>query len=85
MYEMRQVYQYLLRYLDRDVDPQMISRILDALSAAPTGGNFYNVEYTVIDDKERVREIWRLAYSKMESDAKRHITLIASAIFIMGR
>ena len=50
------------RYLDRDVDPKIISRILDALSAAPTGGNSCNVEYTVIDDKERVREIWRLAY-----------------------
>jgi nitroreductase len=27
----------------------------------------------VIDDKERVKEIWRLAYSKMEADAKKHI------------
>ena len=50
------------RYLDQDADPQIISRILVALSAAPTGGNSCNVEYTVVDDKERVREIWRLAY-----------------------
>ena len=50
------------RYLDQDADPQIISRILVALSAAPTGGNSCNVEYTVVDDKERVGEIWRLAY-----------------------
>lgn len=61
------------RYLDKNVDPQIISRILEAMSAAPTGGNSCNVEYTVIDDKERVREIWQSAYAKMEADAKKHI------------
>lgn len=40
---------------------------------APTGGNSCNVEYTVIDDKERVKEIWKIAYSKMEELAKKHI------------
>lgn len=73
------------RYLDQDVDPQIISRILDALSAAPTGGNSCNVEYTVIDDKERVREIWRLAYSKMESDAKQHIYTRSFSDFYYGK
>ena len=73
------------RYLDRDVDPKIISRILDALSAAPTGGNSCNVEYTVIDDKERVREIWRLAYSKMESDAKQHIYTHSFSDFYYGK
>ena len=73
------------RYLDRDVDPKIVSRILDALSAAPTGGNSCNVEYTVIDDKERVREIWRLAYSKMESDAKQHIYTHSFSDFYYGK
>lgn len=27
----------------------------------------------MIDDKDRVKEIWRLAYPKIETDAKRHI------------
>lgn len=73
------------RYLDQDVDPQIISRILDALSAAPTGGNSCNVEYTVTDDKERVREIWRLAYFKMESDAKQHIYTRSFSDFYYGK
>ncbi|MFG6332638.1 MAG: nitroreductase family protein [Lachnospiraceae bacterium] len=61
------------RYLDKNVEPQMIDRILNAMQAAPTGGNSSSVEYTVIDDKDRVKEIWQLAYSKMESAAKKHI------------
>lgn len=61
------------RYLDKNVDSEVISRILDAMQAAPTGGNSSNVEYTVIDDKERVKEIWQIAYTKMEALAKRHI------------
>lgn len=73
------------RYLDQDVDPKIISRILSVLSAAPTGGNSCNVEYTVIDDKERVREIWRLAYLKMESNAKRHIYTHSFSDFYYGK
>ncbi len=51
------------RYLDQDVDPKIISRILSAMASAPTGGNSCGVEYTVIDDKERVRQIWNIAYA----------------------
>jgi len=61
------------RFQDKNVDPQIIDRILDAMQAAPTGGNSCNVEYTVIDDKERVKEIWKIAYKKMDDDAKKHI------------
>ena len=61
------------RYLDKNVDPQIIDKILNAMQAVPTGGNSSNVEYTIIDDKNRVKEIWQLAYSKMESAAKKHI------------
>ena len=61
------------RFLDRNVDPKVITRILSAMAAAPTGGNAQGVEYTVIDDKDRVHSIWETAYSKMDADAKRHV------------
>ncbi|MBD5499887.1 MAG: 4Fe-4S binding protein [Lachnospiraceae bacterium] len=54
------------RYLDKNVDPEIISRILNAMASAPTGGNSCGVEYTVIDDKDRVNQIWKVAYSDME-------------------
>jgi nitroreductase len=42
------------------------------MAAAPTGGNAQGVEYTVIDDKDRVHEIWKIAYAKMEENARKH-------------
>ena len=41
------------RFLDKNVEPDIITRILSAMAAAPTGGNAMGVEYTVIDDKVR--------------------------------
>lgn len=73
------------RYLDKNVDPQIISRILNVMAAVPTGGNSCNVEYTVIDDKDRVKEIWQLAYDKMESDAKKHIYTRSFSDFYYGK
>lgn len=73
------------RYLDQNVDPQIISRMLAVMAAAPTGGNSCNVEYTVIDDKERVKAIWRLAYAKMESDAKKHKYTNSFSDFYYGK
>ena len=61
------------RFLDKNVEPKIITNILNAMAAAPTGGNAQGVEYTVIDDKDRVHEIWKAAYAKMDADAKRHI------------
>lgn len=60
------------RFLDKNVDPDIVTRILSAMAAAPTGGNAQGVEYTVIDDKDRVHEIWQEAYSVMDAKAKRH-------------
>ena len=60
------------RFLDKNVDPDVVTRILSAMAAAPTGGNAQGVEYTVIDDKDRVHEIWQEAYSVMDAKAKRH-------------
>lgn len=73
------------RFLDKNVDPEMITGMLTAMSAAPTGGNSCNVEYTVIDDKTRVHEIWRTAYSRMEDDAKKHIYTHSFSDFYYGK
>lgn len=61
------------RYQDKNVEPEIINRILSAMASAPTGGNSCGVEYTVIDDKDRVRQIRNAAYLKMEEAAKKHI------------
>lgn len=61
------------RYLNKNVDPKIISKIINAMSSAPTGGNCGWTEYTIIDDKERVKQIWNIAYSDMESAAKKRI------------
>lgn len=73
------------RFLDKNVNPEIISSMLTAMSAAPTGGNAQGVEYTVIDDKNRVHEIWKAAYSKMEADAKRHIYTHSFSDFYYGK
>ena len=59
--------------------------MLTAMAAAPTGGNAQGVEYTVIDDKDRVREIWKIAYAKMDSDAKRHVYTHSFSDFYYGK
>lgn len=73
------------RYLDKNVDPEIISKILNAMASAPTGGNSSSVEYTVIDDKDRVKQIWEVAYAKMDSDAKRHIYTHNFSDFYYGK
>ena len=57
------------RFLDRNVDPETIDSILKAMCNVPTGGNAMEVEYSVIDDKDRVREIRDTAYQIMEEKA----------------
>lgn len=61
------------RYLDKNVDSKIMDRIIRAMESAPTGGNSCNVEYTIIDDKDKVKDIWKIAYSKMDENAKKHI------------
>jgi len=73
------------RFLDKNVDPEIITRILSAMAAAPTGGNAQGVEYTVIDDKDRVHEIWREAYSVMDAKAKQHIYTHSFSDFYYGK
>lgn len=73
------------RFLDDNVDSAILDRILSAMENAPTGGNSCNVEYTVIDDKKRVDEIWQVAYDKMESLAKRGIYTHSFSPFFYGK
>lgn len=73
------------RFLDKNVEPKIITDILNAMAAAPTGGNAQGVEYTVIDDKDRVHEIWKAAYAKMDADAERHIYTHSFSDFYYGK
>ena len=73
------------RFLDKNVEPKIITNILNAMAAAPTGGNAQGVEYTVIDDKDRLHEIWKAAYAKMDADAKRHIYTHSFSDFYYGK
>ena len=73
------------RFLDKNVEPKIIDGILSVMAAAPTGGNAQGVEYTVIDDKERVHEIWKAAYAKMDADAKRHSYTHSFSDFYYGK
>lgn len=73
------------RFMDDNVDPVILDHILSAMENAPTGGNSCNVEYTVIDDKKRVDEIWQVAYDKMESLAKRGIYTHSFSPFFYGK
>lgn len=61
------------RYLKQNVDSKIIDEIFKTMYNAPTGGNSSSVEYTIIDDKDRVEAIRKIAYQKMEQYAKRHI------------
>ena len=73
------------RFLDKNVDADTITSMLSAMEAAPTGGNAQGVEYTVIDDKERVHEIWEATYSVMEANAKKHIYTHSFSDFYYGK
>ena len=73
------------RFLDKNVDPDNITRILSAMAAVPTGGNAMGVEYTVIDDKERVHAIWREAYAVMDAKARHHIYTHSFSDFYYGK
>ena len=54
------------RYLDRNVDPQLVEKILRLISNLPTGGNRQALEYTVINDKEYLKQVMAICYKKME-------------------
>lgn len=61
------------RYLDCNVDSEVVERIMMVLQNAPTGGNKQLVAYTLIDNKERMKVFHDLAYAEMEKQAKKGI------------
>lgn len=61
------------RYKDKDVDPKIVDQILSAMENVPNGGNFMNIEYTVVDDKELARQIRDTAFQEMEDAASRGV------------
>ena len=73
------------RYLDKNVEPQIIDKILKALESAPTGGNSCNVEYTIIDDKDRVKAIRDIAIKIWKKKLKSIFILQVLAIFIIRK
>lgn len=61
------------RYKDKDVDPKIVDQILAAMENVPNGGNFMNIEYTVVDDKELARKIRDTAFQEMEDAAAKGV------------
>lgn len=61
------------RYLDRDVDAETLDEILSAMENVPNGGNFMNIEYTVIDDHKLAKQIRETAFAEMEEAASHGI------------
>ena len=61
------------RFKDANVEPGIVSDMLSILANVPNGGNKQLVEYTLIDDKERMNRFRRLAYTRMEELAQQGI------------
>lgn len=61
------------RYLDKNVDKDIIDDMLKRLANAPNGGNKQQVEFTLIDDKEQMNKFRQIAYARMEELAKNDI------------
>lgn len=54
------------RYKDRNVDSRVIRDMINLLANAPNGGNKQQVEFTLIDDRERMDRFRSLAFREME-------------------
>ncbi len=61
------------RYLDEDVDKQTIDERLTLLANAPNGGNKQQVEFTLFDNKEELKEFRKIVYERMEELASNGI------------
>ena len=51
-----------------EVDPETIDRILDAVSAVPTGGNNNRLEFSVIYTRDAMRRLYRAVYGGQQLD-----------------
>ena len=61
------------RFQNRNVEPETVKAILNLLANAPNGGNKQLVEFTLIDDCERMERFRNIAYAEMERLAARDI------------
>ncbi|MDO4465701.1 MAG: nitroreductase family protein [Bacillota bacterium] len=61
------------RFIRSNVDAQLITKMMNAMVAVPTGGNCNSVEYTIIDDVDFMDKIRHKAYKIMDDCAKKHI------------
>lgn len=61
------------RYLDEDVDKQTIDERLTLLANAPNGGNKQQIEFTLFDNKEELKEFRKIVYERMEELASNGI------------
>lgn len=61
------------RFKNKNVDPQIIDKMLDLLANAPNGGNKQLVEFALIDDIKQMDCFRKLAYSEMEALAQKGI------------
>lgn len=61
------------RYLNKNVDKQIIEDMLNSLANAPNGGNKQQVAFTLIDDKDQMQQFRETAYEEMERLAKKGI------------
>ena len=59
------------------MDTKIVYEMLSLLANAPNGGNKQLVEYTLIDDKERMNRFRKIAYARMDE-------LAAQGIFAAG-
>lgn len=59
------------RFKDKNVEPEIIDKIIKAMENVPTDGNSMSIHYTIIDDKDIAKKIEDLAYEKMEQVASK--------------
>jgi len=66
------------RYLDRPVEKEKIRRLIEVARYAPTGGNSQFVEWLVLSDKSRIREIAGLTIEWLRQVVKNPLVAAAS-------
>ncbi len=49
-------------FLKKDVEKEVIDEILQAVSAVPTGGNNYSLEFCVVESREQMKRLYRAVF-----------------------
>lgn len=49
-------------YRKDEVNPQLINQILETLSAMPTGGNSYGIEFSVVDTRRGMKKLYEAIF-----------------------